>query len=302
MKRVGILGTSVVAVLAFSAAVSAGAQAAEVTSCVKAAKVTIEFERHGKERTKAIAEGEFTNRDCTKAAPENTGKYQGYVGPEGKYERGAAGAKFSTKSGNGLKKPKLELADGEVVQCSASGGSGEWTGTSTGTQTVIFKGCSLVKDDVSGEKCTTGALNSGEIETAPLELALISFPEELVQEYFASNNEVIASESVSYEPGKVFVKSSTGAEHPYAAEFECGAGARFRILGTVAGHVKSTLNVTSKSMVWYVGPGEGVQDLRAEFSGDGGASYEPVGPARESYEAAATDGGGLEVVEPLDAE
>jgi len=298
MTRTGICGLSLAAVVVLGAMVAPGAQAAEVTSCVKVAKVEIKYEKKGRKREKAVAEGGYVNKGCTEAAPENTGRHAGYAGPEGKYERGAVGARFSTRSGKSLKRPKLELANGQVVQCTASAGNGEWTGPKSGTQTVTFTGCVLVTDDVSGETCTSAGMAAGEIASAPLELALISYPEPLVQEYFGPNNEVVGSEPFVYEPGKVFVESTPQAGHAYEAEFACGPTANFRIIGTVAGHVKSQFNVMTKRMEWYVGPGEGVQDLRAEYSDDGGASYAPYGGTRESYEASATDGGGLEVLEP----
>ncbi|HTW40747.1 MAG TPA: hypothetical protein VMD79_00340 [Solirubrobacteraceae bacterium] len=290
---------SLAAVVVLGVMVAPGAQAAEVTSCVKVAKVEIKYEKKSREREKAVAEGGYVNKGCTEAAPENTGRYPGYAGPEGKYERGAVGSRFSTKSGKLLKRPKFEMANGQVVQCAASAGNGEWTGPKSGTQTVIFTGCVLVTDDVSGESCTSAGMATGEVESAPLELALISYPEELVQEYFGPNNELLGSEQFEYERGKVFVESTPQAGHAYEAEFECGPAASFRIIGTVAGHVKSQFNVMEKRMEWYVGPGEGVQDLRAEYSADGGVSYMPYGATHESYEAAAKDGGGLEVLEPL---
>lgn len=298
MKRIGIMGLCAVAMLALCAMVSAAAQAAEVASCVKAPKVAVEYEKSGKVKTKRISEGKYKNKGCSEAAPENTGKYPPYAGPEGRYERGAAGARFSTRSTKALKKPKLEVVEnGQIVQCTASGGSGEWTGPKAGVQTVVFKGCALETGGVSGEKCTSEGMAAGEIETTPLELTLISYPEALVQEYFGPENELLGSEAVPYVPGKVFVDTAPQAGQPYAA-FECGAAASFRILGSVAGHVTSELNTMSKRLDWYVGPGEYVQNLRGEYSSDGGATYEPLGRIWESYEPAAADGAGLEVLEP----
>lgn len=298
MKRIKIVGLCLVATFAFGAMATSSAQAAEVKSCVKAGKVTIKYKKGKEEKEKPIREGRYANKSCTEAAPENTGKYPPYTGPEGKFEWGAAGSTFGTKSGTGLKKPKLEL-DGEggrVVQCSSSSGKGEWTGTKAGLETVAFKKCAL---NTNGEECTSAGLSEGEIETAPLQLTLVSYPEEVQQLYFGEGNEVIGSEWWKPLEGTVWVQSTASAGHPYYLEFACGPDLSFRTTGTVTGKVKTALNVMGKSMTWYVGPGQGIQDLSSEVSTDGGASYAPVGGTTvESYEAAAKDGGGIEVVEP----
>lgn len=286
MKRIEIVGMSLVAMVAVAAMMASGAQAAEVVSCVKSGKVPIEYEKNGKKKTKRIHEGQYKNRICTELAPEKTGKYPGYEGPEGKFKRGAVGARFKPASGAFRLKPKLEMANGQVVQCASSAGTGEWTSSKTGKETVLWQECVLVTEDVKGESCTSTGLPSGEIETSPLALRLISFPEELPG-------------GLSYEEGKVFVNSSAETGYTYYTEFACGPTASFRLLGNVAGVVKSKLNVPGKKILWYNGPGEGAQDLHAEYSSDGGASYAPSGGAVETYEVRASDAAGLEVVEPL---
>jgi hypothetical protein len=286
MKRIEIVGMSLVAMVAVAAMMAPGAQAAEVVSCVKSSKVPIEYEKNGKKKTKLIHEGQYKNRKCTELAPEKTGKYPGYEGPEGKFQKGAVGARFTPASGTFRLKPKLELANGQVVQCASSAGTGEWTSSKTGTETVVWQECALVTEDVKGESCTSAGWPPGQIETSPLVLRLISYPEELPGD-------------VSYEEGKVFVDSSVAAGYTYYTEFACGPTASFRLLGNVAGAVKSKLNVPGKKIIWYNGPGEGAQDLSAEYSSDGGVSYAPFGGAEESYEVRASDDAGLEVIEPL---
>jgi len=89
------------------------------------------------------------------------------------------------------------------------------------------------------------------------------------------------------------------AGYTYYTEFACGPTASFRLTGHVAGVVKSKLNVPGKKILWYNGPGEGAQDLQAEYSSNGGTSYTPSGGAVETYEVRASDAAGLEVIEPL---
>jgi hypothetical protein len=295
MKRVGVVGLCLVAMLAFCAMVTAAAQAAEVVSCVKVAKMPV-MKKDGK--SKKISEGKYTNKACTDRAPEKTGKFPSYEGPEGKYERRGAGAKFTTRNKKNNKnepKPKLEMVDpGLLVRCGSSQGQGEWTGTKTGVAAVVFMGCVL---ENTGAVCTTAGLEPGEIETSPLDLTLIAYPEELQQEYFNENNEVEATYPFQPLPGHPFVESSAAPGHAYYLEYAC-EGDLYRSAGTVAGRVRSERNKMSKTMVWYDGPGEGVQDLRSEVSTNGGESYTPLGGAtRESYEAVATDKAKLEVIE-----
>ncbi len=300
MKRIGILGLCLVAVLAFCAMVTAAAQAAEVTSCVKVAKVRVKYKRgSGKEKAKGISEGKYRNKACSEPAPENTGKYPPYEGPEGKYERRAEGAKFFTKGSKSLRAPRFEMAGGVVVHCASSSGKGGWTGPKTGVEQVVFKGCVI---NTTGEKCTSTALAPGEIETSRLDLTLIGYPEELVQEYLGEENEVIENEETKpYHwqllPGKPFVKSAS-APGAYYMEYACGADLSYRTAGTVAGRVSTPLNAEKKKMDWYDEPGDNAQDLRSEVSVNGGESYTPVGGETvESYEPAATDKAGLEVIE-----
>lgn len=300
MKRIGVAGLCLVGMLAFCAMVSPAAQAAEITSCVKAAKVKVEYEKpKGKKvvkGTKEIREGKYKNSACTEPAPENTGKYPPYAGPEGKFEKGAAGADFSTKSVSSPK-PKLELG-GHGVYCTASAGKGEWTGAKTGVETVVFKGCAL--NDSKDEKCTTSGLKEGEIESSPLDLTLISYPEELMEEYFGPANEKLEESHPWHPPeGEVFVESSVAAGYTYYMEYTCAPGVSFRTEGSVAGRVTSKVNAMGKKMQWNNAPGgAGIEDLRSEKSVSGGP-WTPVGwNTYETYEPVATDKGGIEVIEP----
>lgn len=304
MRRMAIVGIHLAAILAIGAMMASGAQAAELVSCVKAPKHEIEYEKNGKTIRKAIHEGQYANRTCTQRAAEKTGRYPGYEGPEGKFERGAVGAHFTTASHSFRLKPKMEFANGQVVQCTESAGSGEWTSAKDGTQTAIFRNCALVTDDVVGEQCSSSGSAAGEIETSPLDIALVAYKavgerEPLVTQHFGPNNEVTAENEFEYLEGKVFVNSTVAAGHSYYAEFSCGPTASFRVLGSIAGNVASKLNVPSKHLQWLIGPGKGTQDLYAEFSSDGGASYTDFGGLELSYEARAGASGGLEVIEPL---
>lgn len=294
MKRIRTVGLSIIAILAFSAAATSTAQAAEVTSCLKASKVTIKYMKGDKEKQKRIREGRYLNKGCTEEAPEHTGKHPGYEGVEGKYERGAAGSKFTTGSGKGDKHPQFEMAGegGRKVECAGSHGEGEWTGPKAGIETVVFRGCTL---NTNKAACTSDGLEPGEISSSALELTLIGAGEELEQFYYGGENEVVAQHPNAPLEHEVWVESAVKAGN-YYVEYACGSLA-FRTLGTVAGRVESPLNKSGKKMEWDVDPGKGIGNLYSEYSEEGGA-YKPVGGnTNESYETAASDTGGLEVIE-----
>jgi hypothetical protein len=294
IKWIRTVGICVVAISAFSVAATSTAQAAEVASCVKVSKVTIKYMKGAKEKQKGIREGRYLNKGCTEAAPEHTGRYPGYEGPEGKYERGAAGARFTTGSGKGDKHPQLEMAGegGRKIECTGSHGEGEWTGPKSGIETVVFRGCTL---NTNKAACTSAGREPGEIATSALELTLIGSGEELEQFYYGGENEVVAQHPNGPLEHEVWVESAVKAGS-YYVEYSCGSLA-FRTLGSVAGRVESPLNAPEKKMEWDVDPGKDIGDLYSEYSEEGGA-YKPVGGnTNESYEAAASDTGGLEVIE-----
>ncbi len=299
MRRLVIVGLSLGAMAGVGCGVFVtGAQAAEVVSCVRAAKVPIEYEKHGKIHKKSIYEGKYGTK-CREAAPEHTNKYPGYEGPEGHWERGAVGAHFVSKSSKGKVKPKLQFSNGEFVQCIDSGGEGEFLSPKTGTEKSVFAECHVyIEERRVGEACTTSGGATGEIKTAPVPFKLVSWEEELPQYHYNANDEEEGAPTpFSYEKGKVFMDFEAGSE--VYAEFACGPTASYRIYGGVSGPIHSKFNVEGKKLVWDVEPGGGTQNLYAKESTDGGATWVPTGRVQESYEAKAADNLGLELLEPF---
>lgn len=297
MRRIVVVGLSLGAMVGIGATFAAGAQAAEIVSCVKASKISVEYtKKNGKKVTKEIFAGKYGPK-CKEAAPEHTGKYPPYEGPEGHFERGAVGSHFTSASAKSRLKPKLEFADGNFVQCAKSGGGGEFLSGKTGIETSTFTECHLVVEEKRGEACTSPGAAAAEVKSSAVPFTVVSYPEELIQYHYGPKNEVESSEPVAYEEGKVFIDFSAGLGT--YSEFACGAGASFRILGSVTAAIHAKFNVEHKKMLWDVEPGEGAQDLYAEESTNGGSTWEPIGRVQESYEARAADSSGLEVIEPL---
>lgn len=296
MRRMVVVGLSLGAMVGIGATFAAGAQAAEIVSCVKASKISVEYtKKSGKKVTKEIFAGKYGPK-CKEAAPEHTGKYPPYEGPEGHFERGAVGSHFVSASAKSRLKPKLEFANGNFVRCSKSGGGGEFLSAKTGVETSVLTECFLVVEEKRGEACTSPGAAAGEVKTTAVPFTVVSYPEELIQYYYNPKNEVESSEPVAYEEGKVFLDFSAPGIY---SEFACGASASFRIRGSVTGAIHAKLNVEQKKMLWDVEPGAGAQDLYAEESTNGGSEWEAIGRVQESYEAWAADSSGLEVIEPL---
>ena len=86
MKRITLVGLSLLAALAFAAIASSSAFAVKHSGCAKAEKEKVEYEveKKGekKKKTKSIFVGAWADKTCSTPAPES--KY--YEGPEGKYE------------------------------------------------------------------------------------------------------------------------------------------------------------------------------------------------------------------------
>jgi hypothetical protein len=270
MKRIGIVGLCLVAMFAFSAMAVSLAQAGQVGICARVAK-------SGK-----VYKGKYIGKNCMKKASsaevENGGRAN-------KYEwMSAAGHKYTAKGPWAhLRMPGYTLA--AEVACRWSTGEGEWTGPTTGVDTIVFKLCTL---NVTGGECTSEGLSPGEIETSPLDVTLVSYPETRVQETDEGPYEVGPAE------GKAWVEYSAAPGHPYA-EYVCEPGVMFRTLGTVAGLAISPFDVMRRQIRTSFGPGQGVQDLYSEFSDNGGISYESTGLNSESSVSSAKGVGKAEI-------
>jgi len=126
MKRMSIIGLSLLALVAFSAVMASSASAGEIVTCVKKAG------------------GKYSDKACSKLA--GTTK-------EEKYEVGSAvGTKITSKG----KEAKLETVEGKVI-CKKNTDAGEITGPKTDIETVTFEECT---NSVFGTPC----LNTGKGE------------------------------------------------------------------------------------------------------------------------------------------
>jgi dienelactone hydrolase len=120
MKRIGMVGLCLAAVLAMSAVVVASASAAapEYGRCLKAEKI-------GK-----VYNGGYTNSSCTTASESKTGKYEWFPG--------VVKNKMTTSGGKAL----LETVDHLEVACTSETSVGEFNGAKEVKDTVVtFKGC-----------------------------------------------------------------------------------------------------------------------------------------------------------------
>jgi hypothetical protein len=156
MKRIRIIGLSLVAVFAMSAVVAASASAESLpryANCEKAKKI-------GKAYT-----GAYTEKYCEKvASPKGTGEYELTPWREGET------SKVTSKSA----KSTLDFANekGEIVQkveCAKDKGTGEITGEETDTEVITFEKCIL--NGNKKELCGTAGTIKTELFS---ELALLS--------------------------------------------------------------------------------------------------------------------------------
>jgi hypothetical protein len=143
MKRIGMVGLCLAAVLAMSAVVVASASAAapEYGRCLKAEKI-------GK-----VYNGGYTNSSCTTASESKTGKYEWFPG--------VVKNKMTTSGGKAL----LETVDHLEVACTSETSVGEFNGAKEVKDTVVtFKGC-----EAAGDECSTTGAGTGELVTKTLE-------------------------------------------------------------------------------------------------------------------------------------
>ncbi len=261
MKRIRMVGLCLVAMFAFSAMVVSAAQAGQVGICATVA------------RTHKVYKGEYIGKNCLEKASNEEVETGGTAN---RYEwTSAAGHKYTAKGPTvHLRMPGTINAE---VTCKSSTAEGEWTGPTTGVDTILFHGCKL---SLTGGKCTSEGLSPGEIQTSALDVTLVTYPETREQEKLNEETHVVESYPVGPAEERAWLEYSAAPGHPYA-EFVCEPGVMVRTLGTLAGlvigHVASPFNAMRQMVQTSFGPGIGVQDLYSEFSENGGISWEPTG-------------------------
>ncbi len=149
MTRVKVVGLCFVAVFALSAFMVSGAQAVQMGTCVKAAKVNKKYT------------GKFTNKLCTEKS----------VTSEGKYEFAAikSGTKYTGAGGEAT----LKGEKGDIT-CASNEAAGENTGGKTSTVTFKFHSCVL---SITHGACTSTGAAEGEIESKLLSGTLVGHGE-----------------------------------------------------------------------------------------------------------------------------
>lgn len=261
MRRIGIMGLGLVAVLAFCALAAASvAQAGEYGQC------------------KAMKKGFFTEGNCQavaekKGKPDHKGTFGWTPGPalacvlerkahynytesacetvaekknkpdhRGHYER-EPGPGYTSVSGT------ASLA---IAVCSASRGAGEVTGLKAGVDKVTFTGC-----DTLGAKCTSEGQEEGTIETFPLESKLIDHGEK------GPGGQEPAS-------GDVWTEfAGSAASGHYTSLFYCTGKGYFRMKGWVSAVQTGDVDASSTTSTTTFSDGAGEQDLITETSEDG---------------------------------
>jgi hypothetical protein len=265
MKRIRMMGLCLVAMLAFSAMVASVAQAGEVGICAAVA------------RTDKVFKGKYMEKNCLQPASKQEVEEGGTAN---RYEwTSAAGRKYKAKGPTvHLRMPETMMDGGEPeITCKANTADGEWTGKTTGVDTILFKRCTL---NVTGGTCTSEGQSAGQIETSPLDVSLITYPETREQYKVNQETHVVESRPIGPAEEKAWIEYAPAAGHPYA-EYVCEPDVMIRTLGTIAGivtvHGVNPFNAMRRLVEDSFGPGLGVQDLYSEVSENGGMSYEPTG-------------------------
>jgi hypothetical protein len=127
----------------------------DIGVCKKVTGVVVEKVKH--------FAGGYNNANCTEEALFHTGEYEWTGGP-------GAHKGFATTSGGTV----LQTTGGKFVKCTASHGSGEYTGEKTATlSTVTFTGCT---NPLTKAACSSSGAGSGEVvaSSVPATLGFIS--------------------------------------------------------------------------------------------------------------------------------
>jgi hypothetical protein len=190
----------------------------------------------------AQKKGQYTDSSCTlKSAKAHKGTYEKQPGPG-----------YTSSSGTvTLQIPALE----RTVNCQASTGAGEITGTSTGSERVTLSGCEL-----AGKKCTSEGADSTPSGTPGV---------------IASN--LLHTRLLGPVAGVVWTELVSAQHEPYAAEFNC-EGTLFRLKGSLSGLQSGDFNTESLTSTTTFAVEEGEQALSSEVSETAGKSWSEAEP------------------------
>jgi hypothetical protein len=242
MKRISIVGLSLLAMVAFGAMAASSAYAGEFITCVKTKEV-----KEGK--TKHYT-GSYKNSACTEAETN------------GEYEAGSAtGTTLTSTTGKAV----LESAAGDIT-CSKSKGTGEITGAKTDHEVITFEKCVL---SLTKGACTSEGAAAGDIISYS-DTTLIDHGEK-----GPSGEE--PAEGVVWDSF-----SSDGTLGAYQAIYVCEPGIIFRTSGTTSGVVGKPSKAPSTAGTVVFGKKGGEQDLVTEYSENGGETWNPTGPNTEN--------------------
>jgi len=288
MRRIGIIGLSLIAAMALGAVAAGTAQATpELGQCIKLGKYTIPAEKHGDYEDAACLKLAVKEKKGVKVETHK-GHYEWRPGPplsceklakpKGKW-KDAACTERPAKAGHGeyekvgvydngpaftasggvakLKVPQKAI----TTNCTAYTAAGDVTSATEGTVTANFVGCEV---EPTKETCKSAHAPSGTITTNLLH--------------------TVISEPVSLYYGERFTPQS-GA---YLAEYECGNGKTAgRVSNYLVAHILRTSAIIDKMGTRAeeaAAPDEIEQDLTEEFSFNGG-SFGPALAGTQYYNA-----------------
>ena len=266
MKRISIVGLSLLAMMVVSAVTSSSAFAGEYGRCVEVESM-----------------GKYANEECTHVAP----------GPEGEYEWEPGVGPVNKESGESG--PTTLTSASGVIECAKSTSVGEITGTKKDKEVVMFTDCATEK-----EPCTTVRLNGeveweqvgmeGDIETFPLNTTLVDHGESFLQ----LSETGMPEKSVEPAEGEAWTLFTSAAPFPYEglqAAYECNGVARIFTAGALAG-VTTPVNAMGNTLTITFKEGKGLQNLFSEAEGGAAGTKKPIGrgieQAQEEIEVTGT--------------
>ena len=221
---------------AFAVASVASAVAAEpaLYECGKASKEEAKYESKGKQKTKNVYTGLYTEKKCLTLAA--AGKYRAEGKPEGKYELKEGIGKGKAFKGKSTGGSNLEVVGVGGVGCTSASDTGKFNTPTSGDDIVAtFKGC-----EFNGKQCQSGSA-AGEIVT----------------------NNLIGG--VGYLEGKGTPTPKVGSDisaetGEVLAEFTCGESEGFAATGSVIAQVAPVNKFTKEATFVFKQKGIGVQE------------------------------------------
>jgi len=248
MKRIGIVGLSLVAAFAFSAMAAASALAGEYGKCVTVHKEGKVYKGHWLDKTCEL-------KEASEAEVENGGT-------KNKYNWVSAAG---TKSTSSTKTATFSTASGAFT-CKKSTDTGEITGWQTGTETILFKECGF---SATGGKCTSFVFGEkgeeiptapeGDIETFTLKTYLLDHGTK-----GHSGLEPIEGETwteLLAAPGNPVGIGAENFGEPLQAQYLCAPGVVFQTSATLSGVTTPVSKMIDKFTTKF-GAGKGEQDLK----------------------------------------